>query len=366
MPTKITVKGKEYWRARWSEKGQRKTRRFLDYAEAERFETAMRGIIPTALLRPTGRTEATLINLFAGYVNAAQNKGLGNQSIAEKKTVFEAFMVAFGPDTLAQAVGYADVEAFLGRLAEDKTRARANRYRVHLVAAWGWGRRAFGLPDSCPWSVDRFKVDKPARYVPSRADFWKVHDAADEWDRRLLLTYLHTAARKGELLSLTWDDVDLATASLRLSTRKRSGGMESDIIPMTNDVREALEAQKRAMCSGKVVSIRRERLVFVSPEHGKPAAYFKTLMRELCRAAGVRPFGFHAIRHLSASILAESGMPPWQTQLILRHRNITTTQGYVHSLTGIKVDMDGAFGGSDVRRQKACGQDRGGFTSGHI
>jgi integrase len=44
------------------------------------------------------------------------------------------------------------------------------------------------------------------------------------------------------------------------------------------------------------------------------------------------PFGFHAIRHLTASILFAAGEPLWKIQGILRHKNPTTTERYLRTL----------------------------------
>jgi len=44
------------------------------------------------------------------------------------------------------------------------------------------------------------------------------------------------------------------------------------------------------------------------------------LMRRLCKAAKVKAFGFHSIRHLTASILFAAGELLWKIQGILRHK----------------------------------------------
>jgi len=67
------------------------------------------------------------------------------------------------------------------------------------------------------------------------------------------------------------------------------------------------------------------------------------LLKSLCEKAGVIPFGFHAIRHLSASVLDQANVSIKTIQLILRHKNISTTSNYLHSLRGVKEDLNKAL-----------------------
>ena len=65
---------------------------------------------------------------------------------------------------------------------------------------------------------------------------------------------------------------------------------------------------------------------------GKPFLHRQHLMERLCNKAKVKPFGFHGIRHLTASILYKKGYPLAVIQAILRHANPNTTARYIHSL----------------------------------
>ena len=56
------------------------------------------------------------------------------------------------------------------------------------------------------------------------------------------------------------------------------------------------------------------------------------LMKRLCARARVKAFGFHAIRHLTASILYKMGQPVSVIQAILRHKSPNTTAIYLKSL----------------------------------
>ena len=55
-------------------------------------------------------------------------------------------------------------------------------------------------------------------------------------------------------------------------------------------------------------------------------------MRRLCKRCKVKRFGFHAIRHLSASILFNQGYEVGVIQTILRHKSPNNTERYLQSI----------------------------------
>lgn len=62
-----------------------------------------------------------------------------------------------------------------------------------------------------------------------------------------------------------------------------------------------------------------------------PYGYRKTLLKTLCKKAGIKSFGYHALRHSGASIMDEGNVPIGTIQKILGHENRTTTEIYLHS-----------------------------------
>jgi integrase len=165
--------------------------------------------------------------------------------------------------------------------------------------------------------------------VPTVDEFQKIVAVAPDDKKNLLLAFLHTAARKNEILSLTWDDVNLEHRKVRLWTSKRSGGKEFNIVPMSDTLYNIMLEQRKhtAFLS----------YVFINEATQTRYTSLGKIMRRLCIKANVAPFGFHAIRHLSASMLARAGVPLPTIQAILRHHASATTSHYLHSLEGAKV-----------------------------
>src|SRR5208283_5064397 len=77
--------------------------------------------------------------------------------------------------------------------------------------------------------------------------------------------------------------------------------------------------------------------------YGQPFSARIHWLGTLCERAAVEPFGFHAIRHLSASILDDAGYPITVIQALLRHRSATTTARYLHNLRGLRTAFGDAF-----------------------
>ena len=181
------------------------------------------------------------------------------------------------------------------------------------------------------------------RYVPPEKDFWKVHAIAEGRHKVLLLTFLHTAARRGELYRLQWKDVDFGSKRIRLGTKKRQdGSMEYEWLPMTDELFYVLLAHRQEAVN---------EWVFTQPSgrrKGEPYTENRGFPQKLCEEAGVKPFGCHAIRHLTASILANNNVPMIAIQQILRHKKLATTERYVRGMEPIRPHLKILEGGLKI------------------
>jgi integrase len=71
---------------------------------------------------------------------------------------------------------------------------------------------------------------------------------------------------------------------------------------------------------------------FENQHVGKPFRSRQHWLGKLCKTAEVEPFGFHAIRHLSAVMLYHAGYSVATIQAMLRHENAGTTEIYLKRL----------------------------------
>lgn len=343
--------------------GKRKEKKFPSKKKALEWEVLIR----QKLREISKQTPAvSLHSLMTDHLLAIRAKGISQGQYEEKSRVFKALLKAPGitPTMPAGEVPHKVVRRLLDGVACEVSGHRANRWRQHLMRLWNWGKRARSVKGECPWDVEKYKEERRDKYVPPEDDFWAVYELMDEvptshsqardtYDKephrkRMLLAYLHTGARKSELFSLKWEDVDFARERVRLWTRKRDGGLEFDWIPMTGQLIDTLKEQR--------LETGFREYVFVNSKTGKPYVNADRMIKRVCGRAGVKPFSFHAIRHLTASMLTKAGVDLATIQLILRHRSVTTTARYIHSLTDASKAVESAFGGKVMDMKKASSE----------
>jgi integrase len=288
------------------------------------------------LEQPKTRMALPTVLEWANRYTAYAEKQFSKQTFTEKKTVFRLFL-SFTKVTSLEMITPDMVMRYLQKQNSVRSGFSANKDRKNLAAAWTWGRKyldGFPVTTNPFLGIPKFKEVRKPRYVPSESDFWKVVDAAQGQDKVMLLTFFYLGARRGEIFRFKWEDIDFTRNRVRLGTCKTSdSSMRYDWIPLAGELKNALLAWREARPY-------KTEWVFSclddspSPWHNPGEAYRARgrFMRKMCERAGVKPFGFHAIRHLHASILFNEGSELSVVQRQLRHTNPNTTARYLRSL----------------------------------
>lgn len=340
MPSKIQKNGHPKWKGRVQKNGIIRQKLFDTKAEALAWEAEERKkdwnkeIDTACSLRQWAEKYLDHAEKYSRKTYNEKRQAL-RELFAAKQGIGKRQVAIVDPDAPVASLTPGKVLAALRIQYEQRSGNAANKDRKNLVAAWNWGMKYLGMPGPNPCLVEKFPEERSPRYIPPEADFWKVFQQTQGQDRVLLLAYLHLGARRSELFRLCWEDVDFGNRRIRLGTRKREGGsLEYDWLPMTGELFEALRwwQEHRTFPRHTHVFVCEQEGGFCAEQYGKPFKERMHFMRTLCERARVRPFGFHAIRHLTASILYRLGQPVSVIQAILRHKSPNTTALYLKSL----------------------------------
>jgi integrase len=136
---------------------------------------------------------------------------------------------------------------------------------------------------------------------------------------------LNTGMRKGEILGLTWDSVDLKHGFILLEKTKNGERRE---IPINATVRATL-TRTRSRLDVKHV--------FYDAETCKPYGDVKKGFNAAVRRAGLRDFHFHDLRHTFASHLVMAGQDITTVKELLGHKTLAMTLRYAHLAPSHKV-----------------------------
>lgn len=237
--------------------------------------------------------------------------------------------------------------------------ARTTRY-VHQIIkralgdAVAWGRIVRNPADVArPPSIARARSAAPKAWSAAQLKLFLDRTRTDpEWAS--WLTLATTGARRGEILGLAWDDVDLDAGAIHIHHSLTE--LDSRI---TLEQPKTSGSRRRVVLDGRTVTaLRRHRahqaeqrlaigagwrndwdLVFTGPD-GSPVGPHDFSLRFVRRvkAAGLPHLSVHGLRHTWASIALEKGVHPKIVSERLGHASISITlQTYSHCLAG----MDG-------------------------
>lgn len=325
----MPYKDKSGWVAQVKVNGLKRKHRCKTRKEALQWEAEARKVRLTTCT-------ASLLEWCNAYLDFSREKYV-QKTYFEKRGAFSrlfasGFDARSGPDALTS---FALLRHFQQQ-AKVRSGNAANKDRKNLAAGYSWAVKFLSYPPSNPFlQIPRQGEIRFPRRVPTLADFWQVFEAASPGqDRRMLLIYLYSGARRSELFRLRWGDVDFEQGRIRLFTMKtKDGSFRSDWVFLPDEAIQALREQ-RAECECGAS------LVFCDPATGGAFRARVQWLRRLCVRAGVLRFGHHGIRHLCASILAARGVPLVDIQRHLRHENLTTTQRYIHQLQSSRAVLD--------------------------
>ncbi len=256
------------------------------------------------------------------------------------------------------AVSASRIELFLQEKSRELSPHTVNHLRGYISRAFNEARKVGRYTGANPVAT----VAK--RKVPRRpGDYLRLEEVprlftalADRWCP-LFATALYTGLRKGELLAMRKTDVDLRARLLTVQRsweRDTTKGGHADVLPISAELLPFLEEAIRRSPSELVfpsedgTMMRRDVALESVLRRALGRAGIVTGWRHVCRRKGcghaevaaddgdrkcptcgmslwpkpqVRPIRFHDLRHTTATLLLQAGVPLASVQKLLRHRD---------------------------------------------
>ena len=185
------------------------------------------------------------------------------------------------------------------------------------VKEWGW------LDDSPMRKVSKPREPRGRVRFLSDEERQSLLDACKESRNPYLyivvILALSTGARRGELLSLHWSDVNLKRGMLTFRATKNG---ETRSVPLTGYAFDVLTTHAK---------VRRldTTLVFANSTGMKPLSV-RDAFENAVKRADIANFRFHDLRHSAASYLAMNGASLAEIAEVLGHKTLAMVKRYAH------------------------------------
>jgi len=170
------------------------------------------------------------------------------------------------------------------------------------------------------------------------------------WLRPIVTVALNEALRLGEVIGLEWRDVDFAAGMLHVRRAVDRRGIPG---PCKGQSREDFEREKGAKIEltpparEALLELRLEAVegpVFVNGQGGRRSISDTQRAFRRARERAALPVSedgavvFHSLRHTGISRLANHpAIPLVHVRDFARHKDLATTQGYVHKIESAKI-----------------------------
>lgn len=242
-------------------------------------------------------------------------KALMARAIAHRTlTMLSSADVAAYRDERLRSVSASSVIRELNTLAHAIDIAR-KEWGVHLVQN---PVRMIRRP-SPPRGRDRRLVGDEEQRLLAAADAGR-----SAYMRPLIILAVETAMRQGEMLSLTWSDVDLDKRIAHLDMTKNG---ESRDVPLSSRALSALVSLRELQLDERVVPATKSAV--------------EQAWQHLRARAGCADLRFHDLRHEGVSRLLERGLNVIEAATISGHKELRMLQRYTHLRASDLVDRLG-------------------------
>lgn len=325
------------WQAKIRKKGfPAQSRTFDTRAEAEAWASVIESEMVRGVFVSRDAAESTTISdLFDQYVREVLPAKRSQQQVKSaiggiKKSLGAYTLATLTPQVLAE---YRDVR--LKKVGPQTVRhdlSVISRVFNHALREW-----SYHVPHGNP--VKQIRLPSPPRGRDRRLkrrpdELKKLLDAAREYEQQpkntgeitaLIEVAVETAMRRGELASLTVDQIDVKKRVVQLHQTKNG---DARTVPLsTRAVQVFKTLAKKAAADAKLDKAKSTKKTVVFGM--RPDSITQAFTR-ICERAGVVDLTFHDLRHEATSRLFERGFNPIEVASITGHKELKMLRRYTH------------------------------------
>lgn len=275
-----------------------------------------------------GVKRVSLEDFYKEYLSYAEFN-LATKTVGIVKLTFKHLLSFFPGNKPLDEIGLREVELFIRRLQKNAPRGYRVYYRT-LKAAFN---KAIDWSYIITNPFVKVKLPKVQRNEPVIIDSRQLAvismQIENECIKDMVILAFNTGCRVGEIVNLTWNNVDLSKRLIMIGDKNFSTkGRKQRVVPMSEEVYKMLVSKVP-----KVFKVNKDRNFVFAKNNGM--AYttdaVSKAFKKACRKVGMdEDIHFHSLRHSFASNLVQKGVPLYSVKELLGHSSIVMTERYSH------------------------------------
>ena len=321
-------KDSPYWWVSFTDASGKRTRRSTgtsDRKEAEALAAKWR--LETFQAKQWGKQPSrTFDELMLAYLKATEDE----KRSAERDKYSAKHLYQFFTGHQLEMLKGSEIRAYIeARKSEGAAQGTINREIGLFSSAINYARNEWD------WEIPNPVMGKRLREPEGRIRWLTKEEAvqlvvAAGTDSRathlpdLIRLAVNTGMRKGEMLGLNWQRVDLKANLVHLGAEHTKAGKRRSV-PLNDEARSALLSRanfKAKYCPASP-------WVFTNRK-GERIESIKTSFSSACEIAGIENFTVHDLRHTCAAWLVSAGASLIEVRDLLGHSTIRMTERYPH------------------------------------
>ena len=313
--------GRVYW-IEWYQEGQRKRERIGSNKSAaeQRLREVLSARAEGRYIKKSLDARKRFKDLARWYLDLQEVKA--KRSYAKDQMHCKRLIIQFG-DQLLKDITPAMVEAYKQkRLSENSHRgkptrpATVNREITTFKTVFNKALKN-GMAERNPaQGVKQFKENNERDRILSPEEYARLLTHCPEHLKPIIKLAYHTAMRRGEILNLTWGQVDLKDEFVKLRAEDTKTN-EGRLVPLNRELVEMFKAMPRGLPMTPVFTYQ-----------GRSFAEMKRSFATACKQAGIEDFTFHDLRHTAINNWRMQGHDYFRIMAASGHRTMSVFKRY--------------------------------------
>ncbi|MDA8232710.1 MAG: site-specific integrase [Magnetospirillum sp.] len=332
------------------------SRQFDRFADAERFALdtlqAMTARTFTDRREAERTTLADALDRYKREVTPHKKSAYGEGCLIERLKKLRLAEYSIATIQGADIAGYRDARAVEGASANTIRIELALLSHLYTVAASDWGMplanpvrqaRKPKLPRGRDRRLDRQRDDNGLTEEDRLLAACKA--SKSRWLEPIVRLALETGMRRGEILGLRWEHIDLSHGTAHLPDTKNGDSRSVPLSPAARRALLAVHRTRQAKCRNRIKPAQRVAVVLTVQANDRrkikrrarrgplfpigDSGFVHTFQRA-AENAGLVDFHFHDLRHEATSRLFERGLDVMEVASITGHKTLSMLKRYTH------------------------------------